>query len=78
MGGWLGGPRKGAIPASLTSAWARESLKDALNSSLKREVLRNHTRYINTDHYSDPASPRGLPKATHSPATALNSLLPGT
>lgn len=57
-----GGGRRSA--SCFRSTASRGSLRDSLYPSLKR-VLRNHTAHINRGQYSDPASPRGLPKITH-------------
>lgn len=41
------------------------SLRDSLDSTLKREVFRNRTGYTNWDDHSDPTALRAFPKATH-------------
>ena len=43
----------------------RQSLRDSLDPSLKREVFRSHTGYTSKMHYSDPIALRAFPKATH-------------
>ena len=53
----------GVIPLLLYCP-ARQSLRDSLDPSLKREVFRSHTGYTSKIHYSDPIALRAFPKAT--------------